>query len=84
MRGFARAVVGLLEAGIDFARRLSQLTPRRHVHDGAFLDRPVDRAGHHDHHAAFFGSDASLEHQSERLDDATGGFDFAAEIRPAC
>jgi hypothetical protein len=82
VRDLACAVVGLLEAGIDFARRLSQL-PRRHVHDGAFLDGPVDRAGHHDHHAAF-GSDASLEHQSERLDDATGGFDFAAEIGPAC
>jgi hypothetical protein len=54
----ARSIVGLLQTGIDFPRGLGQLTPRRHVDDGAFLHGPVERAGHHDHHAAR-GSDVS-------------------------
>jgi len=75
VRGLARAVVGLLQTGVDFARGLGQLTPRRHVDDGAFLHGPVERAGHHDHYAAL-GSDASSESEL----DPAGGFDYAAEI----
>lgn len=58
MRERSRAHVGLLETGVDFACRLGKLAPRGHV-DGAFVDRPVDRAGHDYHYAPRRSDDAS-------------------------
>jgi hypothetical protein len=51
VRGCARAHVGLLETGVDFACRLGKLAPCRHL-GGASAGRPVDLAGDDDHHAA--------------------------------
>lgn len=51
MRGCARAHVGLLETGIDFACRLGKLATSRHI-GGATAGRSVDLAGLDHHHAA--------------------------------
>ena len=63
MRGCHRAHVGLLETGVDFARRLGKLAPGGHVDgsflDAAFLDRSVDRSGRDYHYAALGSGDAS-------------------------
>ena len=78
MRGLARAVVGLLQTGVDFTCRLGQLTPRRYG-NGAARDRSVDVARNDHHHAALRRLRPAAERRHE-LDTAAGGFDYAAEI----
>jgi hypothetical protein len=68
VRGRHRAHVGLLQTGVDLARRLGKLAPRRHIDVGAFIDRSVDLAGHDYHYATALGSDdASFEHYSSSV-----------------
>ena len=78
MRGLARAVVGLLQTGVDFPCRLGQLTPRRYG-NGAARDRSVDVA-RDDHHHAALGQLCPAAERRHELDATAGGFEYAAEI----
>lgn len=70
----------LLQTGVDIACRLGQLAPRRHFDVGAVLNGSVDRARLDHHDAALRYDDAALEHESERVHDASAGQYFAAEV----
>ena len=78
MRGLARALVGLLQTGVDFTCRLSQLTARRHD-GGAPTRRSVSGARNDHHHAALGQLDSAAERRHE-LDATAGGLEYAAEI----
>ena len=79
MRGLARAVVGLLQTGVDFTCRLGQLTPRRYVNGAAARDRSVGVA-RNDHHHAARGQFRPAAERRHELDATAGGFHYAAEI----
>jgi hypothetical protein len=78
VRGLARAVVGLLQTGVDFTCRLGQLTPRRYG-NAAARDRSVDVARNDHHHAALGQLYPAAERRHE-LDATAGGLQYAAEI----
>ena len=78
MRGLARALVGLLQTGVDFTCRLGQLTPRRYG-NGAARGRSVSGARNDHHHAARRQLCPAAERRHE-LDATAGGFQYAAEI----
>ena len=81
MRGLARALVGLLQTGVDFAGRLGQLTARRYVDGAASCDGSVDVAGNDYHHAALGQLDtAEQPERLHELDATAGGLEHAAEI----
>ena len=79
MRGLARALVGLLQTGVDFTCRLGQLTARRHDGGAASCDGSVDVARNDYHHAALGQLCPAAERRHE-LDATAGGFQYAAEI----
>ncbi len=91
MRGLARALVGLLQTGVDFTCRLCQLTTRRHDGGPSSRDGPVSvSVARNDHHDAALGQldsaaewrhelDATAEWRHE-LDATAGGLEHAAEI----
>ena len=80
MRGLARAVVGLLQTGVDFAWRRGQFTARRYV-DCASCDGSVDVAGNDYHHATLGRRDTAAEPERlHELDATAGGLEHAAEI----
>jgi hypothetical protein len=79
VRGLARALVGLLQTGVDFAGWLGQLTARRYVDGTASCDGSVDVAGNDYHHAALGRLDTAEPERLHEL-DATAGLEYAAEI----
>ena len=78
MRGLARALVGLLQTGVDFTCRRGQLTACRYV-DGTASRGSVDLARNNHHHAALGQHDAAAERRYE-LYATAGGYDPAAQI----
>jgi hypothetical protein len=80
VRGLARAVVGLLQTGVDFARWLGQLTARRYDDGGASRDGPVDGARNDHHHAARGQLLAAESERRHELDATAGGLEHTAEI----
>jgi hypothetical protein len=78
VRGLARALVGLLQTGVDFTGRLGQLTPRRYG-NGAARDRSIGVA-RNDHHHAALGQRCPAAKWRHELDATAGGFEYAAEI----
>ena len=78
MRGLARAVVGLLQTGVDFTCRLGQLTASRYV-NGTASGGSVDLARNNHHHAAFGQHHTAAERRHE-LYATAGGLDPAAQI----
>lgn len=81
MRGLARALVGLLQTGVDFTCRRGQLTACRYV-DGTASRGSVDLARNNHHHAALGQHDAAAQRRHE-LDTASGGDEPAAQISAA-
>ena len=79
MRGLARALVGLLQTGVDFTCRLGQLTARRHDGGPSSRDGSIDVA-RNDHHDAAFGQFDSAAKRRHELDATPGGLEHAAEI----
>ena len=77
MRGLARALVGLLQTGVDFTWRLGQLTACRYV-NGTASRGSVDLARNNHHHAAFGQLDTAPERRHEL--DATAGSERAAQV----
>ena len=81
MRGLARALVGLLQTGVDFAGRLGQLTATRRYVDGASCDGSVDVARNDYHHATLGRLDpAEQPERLHELDTTAGGLEYTAEI----
>jgi hypothetical protein len=78
VRGLARAVVGLLQTGVDFTWRLGQLTARRYVDDGAA--RGYVGCARNDHHHAAVGQLDAAPQRLHELDATAGGYEHAAEI----
>jgi hypothetical protein len=78
VRGLARALVGLLQTGVDFASRLGQLTARRYV-DGTASSGSVDLARNYHHHAARGWLDTATERCHE-LDASAGGPERAPQV----
>ena len=81
MRGLARALVGLLQTGIDFTCRCGQLTACRYV-DGTASRGSVDLARNNHHHATLGQLDTAAERRHE-LYTAAGGYKRSAQIRAA-
>jgi len=72
VRGLARAVVGLLQTGVDFTFRRGELAAGRYLGPGAFLDGSVDVAWD-DHHHAACGHHAAAGKQQPERDAAADG-----------
>lgn len=78
MRGLARAVVGLLQTGIDFTWRLGKLAAAREFSAGARLFGSVDVA-RDDHHHAASGFDAAAGKQQPDRNATADGHHSAAQ-----
>jgi hypothetical protein len=78
VRGLARALVGLLQTGVDFTCRRGQLTACRYV-DGTASRGSVDLARNNHHHATLGQHDAAAERFHE-LYATAGGYEPSAQI----
>jgi hypothetical protein len=78
VRGLARALVGLLQTGVDVTCRLGQLSARRHYGGPSSGDRSFGSA-RNDHHYAALGQlhTAESEWRHDR-DTPAGEFEYAA------
>ena len=82
MRGLARALVGLLQTGVDFTCRRGQLTACRYV-DGTASRGSVDLARNNHHHATLGRLDTAAERRHELYATAAGGYKPSAQISAA-
>jgi hypothetical protein len=78
VRGLARAVVGLLQTGVDFTCGLGRFTAHRY--DGGPASGGSVGVARNDHHHAALGQLHPAAKRRHELDTTAGGLEYTAEI----